>query len=941
MCVPESTVRISHIEFIDDDGDVRSSRVDSIFRFWKFVKKLRSNFELRVVGEVCGDQESEESCSGGESVVEDALWHSLETKFGGDKDPTIIPLDLAESSVSAREKLSDEEILILNSELWGICTKGSAFDVAAVIKRGGDVLSKNVNGSQPIHFASVSGNVEVIKLLLSLDCDVHALNLSGFSPLHFAVDSGSVETVLLLLSYGADMYKETAEGYSPLVYICGRGTQGLFTAINECGTFDVNWKNSHGLTLLHILCQEDGMNPLLIEEILDLGADIELVDDEMRTPLLIACMTDNTIAAQILLRHGAEANVTDKSRSTCPLSTACGNNNFGLVVTLIECKATHTFVDPHGNTCLHIAASAGSKAIIKYLLECGASLNALNANSQRPLDIAFAHSHLNAISAFKQFKSALSRSTIFLNACAEGDLEYLHNFFVSGSDPKSIVSENGSNGMHIACVFGQIEVATGLADCGIGLNDHNMAGQTPFLWCCEVGQVVGLEWLFSRGVDINQVVPFSGNTGLHLAAFHGQDSVVDWLLRHRVDLSILNNNGDSALTVACNAGNLSTSSLLSRQTNYFLEDLVYSIPGVSYSETTASVLSPVATAMNTVNDFVSPFVVQYKTKMSDAIAPISDVMGPLLKDAEEMLSSFSCLPTVSLTNRNIDSVENSMNLQPISDRNYAHSMDLEEVPKYLDSALHRCAVVGDLEMMNRILTIGNDCNIDSLDSTGTTALYVACNRKQTAIASFLLSKGASLTYLCPIGETPLHCICKRGLGSFLSDVLEDSIDVDVEDSKGNTPLHVAAALGFVDVCSTLVSLGSCAVNRQDANGKTAAHIACEEGHFKVVVLLADHYTDFSVTDNSGCTPFLRAITSGKLRLCKFLKGRGVDVNVAAISGNTALHIACQIGFKDLVDWLVEIGINLTTTNKANETAADIADAEGFSEISSFLVSKLS
>ncbi|CAM9200565.1 unnamed protein product, partial [Ectocarpus fasciculatus] len=267
------------------------------------------------------------------------------------------------------------------------------------------------------------------------------------------------------------------------------------------------------------------------------------------------------------LRHGAEPNVTDKARSTCPLFTACSNGNFGLVVTLVERSANRTFLDPHGNTCLHVAASTGNKLIVKYLLECGSAMNTVNNNGQRPLDIAFAHGHVEAIAAFKHFKSALSRNTIFLNACAEGDLEYLHNFFLSGSDPKSVLSENKSNGLHIACAFGQVEVAKGLADCGLELNEPNSAGLTPFLWCCEIGQVAGIEWLHMNGVDINQTVAFSGNTGLHIAAMHAQDDVVDWLLRHRADVSILNKDGDSALTVACSAGHISTSSLLSRETN--------------------------------------------------------------------------------------------------------------------------------------------------------------------------------------------------------------------------------------------------------------------------------------------------------------------------------------------------------------------------------------
>ncbi|CAL1290793.1 unnamed protein product [Larinioides sclopetarius] len=68
----------------------------------------------------------------------------------------------------------------------------------------------------PLHRASYSNNVEVIKMLLSYDADISAKTRDGWEPLHCACKWDSIEAVSLLLQNGADVNAQTVGHITPL-----------------------------------------------------------------------------------------------------------------------------------------------------------------------------------------------------------------------------------------------------------------------------------------------------------------------------------------------------------------------------------------------------------------------------------------------------------------------------------------------------------------------------------------------------------------------------------------------------------------------------------------------------------------------------------------------------------------------------------------------------
>lgn len=978
---------ISHFVFIDNENDPQSLSIDSTAKFWKYVDSMGSldTQALKVFRIGAATRKAPVAVPEEAVVVPPPLPSPSPPSPAVSSLPAPPPEPAADPDIQSA-LLFAVKTSLLNPDLWNACVNGSLEDVRALVENGADPQSCNVNGSQPIHFAALGGNISVIKYLVSLGCDPCVVNKSGFSPLHFAVDSGTLESVLELRGMGADLFKETVDGYSPLVYICGRGATGVFTALHEQKEINLNWKNSHGQGCLHILAAEEAMNVALIEELVDIGANIDILDNEKRSPLLVACLHKNTKAAQTLIRCGAATNILGKNRHVSPLSAACSTENFPLVVALVENKAELSFTDRDGNTCVHIAAETGNVRIVRYLIESGAPIDSTNRGGLTPADIASSMDHQEVMDLMTAFEGPIGRDSIFLNACAEGDMEFLESFVEAGSDPREVVSENGSNGVHIACVFGQIDVVKGLKACGVPLNAMNNAGMTPFLWSCEVGQLSSVVYLLSRGVDIDQRSRLTRNTGLHFASKNSHDSVVEWLIRHDADMSLDNYDGDTAFDLACLGGHVSTCSLLSKN-NFFVEDLmrVSKMAAKEGSQAIEASKVMVESTRSTLNNFSVAQVLDTTSLPGDAKAVLDEIQDTVKEslscipnvskriakalDDDDLKDSVwgICLPSINQfraaittfevkdeedeedeeeqeqrgtetqqTQEDDDDSENASLRrragQSSSDKPASATAAAKEEP--VADSLHYAASVGDLELTRSLLKELRAADVNSLDEAGLSPLYIACANGHGDIAMALIERRATLTKICKPGNSPLHLICANGFGAILNAIVAipksvlPFVNYNVAStSDGRTPLHEAAAAGHVEVCTVLVAAGS-TLDLRDNEGKSPIILACEYGRIAITGILADNGADISIKDNEGFTAFLRAVASGNLKLCKLIWSHGANIDECTRAGENAVHLACRAGALDVLQWVVLIGVDYTVRNTDGKLPIELASELG-------------
>ena len=92
--------------------------------------------------------------------------------------------------------------------------QGMASEVPRMLRSGADVNATFPDGSSPLLWAVINGQIDLVLMLLFHGADSNRGDLNDVTPLHYAARSGDAHIASILLSYGArvnvrDRYSRT------------------------------------------------------------------------------------------------------------------------------------------------------------------------------------------------------------------------------------------------------------------------------------------------------------------------------------------------------------------------------------------------------------------------------------------------------------------------------------------------------------------------------------------------------------------------------------------------------------------------------------------------------------------------------------------------------------------------------------------------------------
>jgi ankyrin repeat protein len=254
----------------------------------------------------------------------------------------------------------------------------------------------------PLLYAARDGKLEAVKLLVAAGADVNQEEANGITALLMAISNNRMDVARYLVEKGADLNKADWYGRTPLWQAVEVRNMDLDSA-----TYKNNVENREEILELVALLLERGANPnARTKEVppwrrtmLPLGS-LEWVDFVGMTPFIYAARSADLPVMRLLLKHGADPNITPLAGTTALMAAAGinwvvkqtyseSNDDFLKAVEFLHGLGQDVnAVNSMGLRAIHGAANRGSDDIIKFLVAKGARLDVEDNEGRSPMDWA-------------------------------------------------------------------------------------------------------------------------------------------------------------------------------------------------------------------------------------------------------------------------------------------------------------------------------------------------------------------------------------------------------------------------------------------------------------------------------------------------------------------------------------------------------------------------
>ena len=280
-----------------------------------------------------------------------------------------------------------------NSSLHYLCNIYDHDLTEKMLDMGADINIKNLKGETPLHMAAALGEVKLIELLISNGADISIKTYEGITPLVTAIRNRNIQAAKVFIFSGADKYAVSVNHLSVLDYIKAesldellvffkegfpkldtKGNTPLHHAVNQNGVSTVRDILNKDRTFIDVR-NKKGLTPLLIaisnlnygitDLLLKFGANPNLVrEDNNASPLHTAALNGISWLGEILLEYKANINALDNEGAT-PLILAVRGHHREFISLLLRRGADINITDDSGKKAIDYAKDWGTKELME------------------------------------------------------------------------------------------------------------------------------------------------------------------------------------------------------------------------------------------------------------------------------------------------------------------------------------------------------------------------------------------------------------------------------------------------------------------------------------------------------------------------------------------------------------------------------------------------
>ncbi|KAK5325700.1 hypothetical protein LTR83_001939 [Exophiala xenobiotica] len=718
---------------------------------------------------------------------------------------------------------------------------------------------------------------------------------------------------------------------------------------------------------------EAGENGDEVCRLVSQGANVNCVDQRLRTPLHYAIDRQDGYLTKCLLENGARPDGAtiesmeptlralwsdgewqgDRVDFMTPLALAAGLTNLDLCDLLLEAGADlnlsiydrlpQFFLDDNGDVIVDLVDTVSTK-VLKDLDWTEVNRTTFladylyNDDKYREGAICFSTALEYAIRAESTavvgllLKRGVDLSVRYLTsplvlASLQGQPESVELLLKCGANVGEVRGQRlRIDALQAASMAGSMCIAQQLIQAGADINSptHGVQGLTALQWAAVRGDTDLLEYLLSHGADVNAPAATEhGYTALQAAVLFEREQVVNLLLNcgAEVNSSPSEVGGFTALSAAIYVEN--------ERLFWKLVKIGADVNLIEWEDCDNQNIHLLVAAKANTTNFVQWLLglgVDIDMRLRSGytlgeIALLRAVKAHRLTTVHLLLGRNSILSSKILT-----TALHSLGLQETGAWDVAYALldrgaDLRCQPQGFpnQTMLQKACTDDSLEHVQELVRRGADVNAPHPQDGGRTALQSAVKRGDLSTVEFLLDHGAFVNARPAEawGRTALQAASGNGHVPVVELLLGHGANINAPSAPegGRTALQAASENGYVPVVELLLGHGA-NINARPTEvwGRTALQAASENGHVPVVELLLGHGANINAqsASNGGRTALQAASLKGHVSVVELLLANGADVNAPACEqmGVTALQAAAIKGYVRIAQMLIAEGADV-------------------------------
>ncbi|XP_018573823.1 uncharacterized protein LOC108912890 [Anoplophora glabripennis] len=250
------------------------------------------------------------------------------------------------------------------------CFSGHSDVLELLYNLGANIDRKDDSNWSPLYQAAKRKRSDLVYQLLKNSKFLSNAKRSStlMTPLHYAVQGGHLDCVKKLLEFGVKVNVKDAYDNTPLIYACKYGHVEIIDVLLKSGQVDIS-ENSVNSTVNVVAFH--GYSDC-VKKLLEYGLDVNYIDDEGNTPLMIASQKGfSDVVSALASSENCNLNLMVRNESLASLQMWCaGNNHIMLHTKLFHVKRDRSELG--GIAALHFAVRHGHVDCTKTLLDLGA-----------------------------------------------------------------------------------------------------------------------------------------------------------------------------------------------------------------------------------------------------------------------------------------------------------------------------------------------------------------------------------------------------------------------------------------------------------------------------------------------------------------------------------------------------------------------------------------